>query len=218
MEKLEAGGQVLVMPPWIDGGFAGLPALRLLPAPGSELILGSDSFAVSASNAIEPSPSWQAHGLFSDSKLAWLVSHEPFAGAGQAWLATAELLVASPSTRPRDAKQLTAAVAAHLASFCRPSSPVVRAEDERKEARPSEFGPEDVPYLLAAAGLSNDTDVEAATQFVVRRIGVEPDVEHIERIMQHPNYRCRLAPASWCERATCQSHRRSRFSQLSAGD
>lgn len=186
MEKLEAGGHVLIMPPWTDGGFAGLPPTREVEAPKTSLLLNDGSFVVSASSGIDPNPAWRGHGFFGDSKLAWFVSHEPVAGAGKAWLATAELLVASPSTNPRDAKKLTAEIVTFLQSQCRAKKTTPTVSDEPSNDEPSEFAAEDVPYLLAAAGLTADADQDIAAQFVSRRLSVQPDMEHIERIMKHP--------------------------------
>jgi hypothetical protein len=186
MEKLEAGGQVLIMPPWMDGGFAGLPPARLVDAPGNSLSLDGASFMVSASNAITPSPAWREHGLFSDSRLAWLVAHEPFAGSGQAWLMTAELLVASPSTRPSEARALTAKVVEYLTGFCRKEKSVSPEKTSEEPLPQQEFTLTDIPYLLAAAGLSGEANPDKAAKFMSRRLGVEPDMGHVDRILTHP--------------------------------
>ncbi|TWT64401.1 hypothetical protein [Rubinisphaera italica] len=193
IEKLDKGGQVLVMPPWMDGGFAGLPPSREVNAPDRPLMLGDESYAVSASAGIDPSPAWQGHGYFFESKVAWLVSHEPFAGAGQAWLSTAELLVASPSTRPRDAKLLTAAIVECLQARCRVKTPQATNSNAVPVDVPTDFAAEDAPYLLAAAGLPADVEVEAAAQFINRRLSVEPDTAKIERIMKHPTVTAELS-------------------------
>lgn len=185
MEKLDAGGQVLVMPPWPGGGFAGLPPARMVDAPDSELTFEDQSFAVSASNAIEPSSAWVAHGLFQNSNLAWLVSYEPFAGAGQAWMASAELLVTSPSTRPRDAKRLITTVAKFLTSHCA-SNPEQKPDADVSVNGTSEFTAADVPYLLAANVIDSQAEMEAVAQFVNRRLAVEPDMNEIKRIINHP--------------------------------
>lgn len=193
MEKLEAGGQVLIMPPWMDGGFAGLPPARLVNAPNSSLLLDGASFMVSASNAIDPSPAWREHGLFGDSRLAWLVAHEPFAGSGQAWLMTAELLVASPSTRPRDARNLTAMVVEYLTRFCRQKKIVTPDTGSDDSESHPDFAHKDIPYLLAAAGLIGEPNPAEVAQFISRRIGVEPDMGEIERVLSHPTVTSELA-------------------------
>ena len=192
MEKLEAGGQVLIMPPWMDGGFAGLPPVRLVTAPSNTLTLGDSSFTVSASSGIDPSPAWREHGLFPDSTLAWFVSHEPFAGSGQAWLTTAELLVASPSTRPRGARTLTTAIVEYLTGFClRKETPQV--DEASPETQQVDFTPQDVPYLLAAIGISGEPNSEQAAQFISRQLGVEPDMDQINRILSHPKVNAELS-------------------------
>jgi hypothetical protein len=176
----------------MDGGFAGLPPVRLVESPKTTLQLGDIAFTVSASFAVDPSPAWRERGSFSNSKFAWLVSHEPYAGSGQAWLTTAELLVASPSTRPREARTLTIAIADYLTGFCRRKPPVV-ATDLVETAEPTEFSVSDVPYLLAAAGLIGESNTEQAAQFISRKIGVEPDMDHIEKIFSHPSVTTELA-------------------------
>ena len=117
--KLEAGSQLLILPPWTDGGFAGLPPFRATAPPPAALQLEADQYAVSATSGIEPTPAWQEHGLFDNTKTAWLVAHEPFVGAGRAWLCTAELLVATPTTRPKEARRLTVDLLAFIARKCK---------------------------------------------------------------------------------------------------
>lgn len=192
IEKLESGGQVLIMPPWMDGGFAGLPPVRLVESPKTTLQLDDLAYTVSASFAVDPSPAWREQGSFSNSKLAWLVSHEPYAGSGQAWLSTAELLVASPSTRPREARMLTIAIAEHLTGFCRRKKTAV-ATDVVETEEPTEFLVSDIPYLLAAAGLTGESNTDQAAQFISRKIGVEPNIDQIEKIFSHPSVTTELA-------------------------
>ncbi len=178
-EKLDAKGQVLVMPPWTEGGFAGLPPVRRTVAPKSKLLLETGevtrSFEVIASAAIEQSATWEEHGLFDSSQFAWLASHEPFVGSGRAWLMTAETLVTSPATRPRDAKELTAAVIQYIATYCKRTQKPIESDAVNEDIDP-DFKSADIPYLLAAAGLTVAGDVEQAAQFINRRLGVEPDL------------------------------------------
>src|SRR5215813_5770353 len=67
--KLESGAQVLILPPWPESGFAGLPAVRIEVAPSSPLSLQDNSYTVGATCAMEQTSAWQAHGLFVSSKL-----------------------------------------------------------------------------------------------------------------------------------------------------
>lgn len=193
MEMLEAGAQVLIMPPWMDGGFAGLPPVRLVEAPESSLLLDGESFMVSATNAIDPSPAWREHGRFSDSRFAWLVAHEPFAGSGQAWLLTAELLVASPLTRPRDARTLTSKLVTYLTRHCPRKEHVSVASTSQGVEALSDFRQRDIPYLLAATVVSSESAAEDVAQFISRRIGVDPDLGEITRILSHPAVSSELA-------------------------
>lgn len=191
--KLEAGAHVLIMPPWPQEGFAGLPAVRTTGAPSSSLALASNIYTVGALFAMESTPAWQEHGLFVDTKLAWLVAHEPFVGAGKAWLCTAELLVASPTTRPREARRLTTDLVTYIARMCRQKR-LIQARTATGNERLSEgFSREDAPYLLAALGLTGAVDVEKTAQFMHRRLGVEPDPERIERVLTHPDVQAALA-------------------------
>ena len=195
IQKLDSGGQVLIMPPWISGAIAGLPPVREANPPGGELELQNQSFAVSASTAVDPSPAWQEHGRFTGSKLAWLVAHEPFAGSGRVWLSTAEILVTSPSTRPSEAKRILAAIVAYLTQFCRQKVRSEAAIDNADSATTGEvaFTVDDVPYLLAAFGLSGTSTTQVAAQFISRRLGVEPDLCHLEKILAHPNVKSEMA-------------------------
>lgn len=191
--KLEAGGQVLILPPWPEGGFAGLPAVRTLPAPSSSLSLQSNTYAVGATCAMEPTPAWQEHGLFTNTKLAWLVAHEPFVGAGKAWLCTAELLVASPTTRPREARRLTVDLVVYLTGICRKKQAAPTRRDKKHEQLTGGFSRADVPYLLAALGLTGVVDIEKTAQFVHRRLGVEPDTDRVKRVLAHPDVQAALS-------------------------
>ena len=121
--KLEAGAQVVILPPWTDGGFAGLPPIRAIAAPCGAVRLEENQYAVSANSGIEPTPAWQEYGLFEKSKIAWLVAHEPFVGAGRAWLCTAELLVSTPTTRPKEARRLTVDLLTFIANRCKKPKP-----------------------------------------------------------------------------------------------
>lgn len=189
--KLESGSQVLILPPWTDGGFAGLPPLRTINAPSNALQLADEKYAVSATFGIEPTPAWQEHGSFASSKIAWLVAHEPFVGAGRAWLCTAELLVATPTTRPKEARRLMLDLFAYIAANCRKpkaDSPACRPDD----ARLGGFTSNDVPYLLAFLGLQGQNDVTQAAQFVNRRLGLDPDVSTVERLLARPEVQSEL--------------------------
>lgn len=189
--RLEAGAQVLILPPWSDGGFAGLPPLRSTPAPTGPLKLEDDEYAVAATSAIEPSPVWQEHGVFKDTKAAWLVAHEPFVGAGRAWLCTAELLVATPSTRPKEARRLTVDLLQYVAAKCK--TPKVESRTpSTHEPGLGGFTSTDVPYLLAFLGLQGKQDVIQTAQFVNRRLGLEPDVAAVERLLARPEVQSEL--------------------------
>jgi hypothetical protein len=180
--RLEAGAQVLVLPPWTDGGFAGLPPFRAVSASTGLLRLEGNAYAVSASAGIEPTPAWQEYGMFEGSHIAWLVAHEPFVGAGRAWLCTAELLVATPTTRPREARRLTVDLLTFISAKCRrPKSPATAVP--AAELSMSGFAPDDVPYLLAFLGLQGLQDTTQAAQFVNRRLGVQPEVATLERLL-----------------------------------
>lgn len=189
--RLEAGAQVLILPPWSDGGFAGLPPFRATAAPAVPLKLEDGEYAVAATSGIEPSPVWQEHGLFKDAKAAWLVAHEPFVGAGRAWLCTAELLVATPTTRPKEARRLTVDLLRYIAAKCK--TPKVTSRTPRAdEPRLNGFTATDVPYLLAFLGLQGQQDVIQTAQFVNRRLGLEPDVAAVERLLARPEVQTEL--------------------------
>lgn len=191
--KLEAGAQVFILPPWPEGGFAGLPAVRTVAAPSSHLSLQGNSYTVSATCAMEQTPAWQAHGLFTSTKLAWLVTHEPFVGAGRAWLCTAELLVVSPTTRPREARRLTADLVAYLAGMCRKQPASFASEGKESELLPGRFSRNDVPYLLAVLSLTGTVDTERTARFVHRCLGVEPDMDRVQRLLAYPEVQAALA-------------------------
>jgi len=189
--KLEAGAQVVILPPWTDGGFAGLPPFRSGAVPSGTLRLNESQYAVSATSGIGPTPVWQEYGLFEKSKTAWLVAHEPFVGAGRAWLCTAELLVATPTTRPKEARRLTVDLLAFIADRC--TKPKV--ETPVASAAGSEVGGfthNDVPYLLAFLGLGGPKDVNHTAQFVNRRLGLEPDLPTVERLLARPEVQSEL--------------------------
>lgn len=99
---------------------------------------------------------------------------------------TAELLVASPTTRPRDARALTVKVVEHLTRFCRRKDVAKPEATAEVSESPPDFERKDVPYLLAAAGFSGEPDPEKVAQFISRRIGVDPDMGEITRIFSHP--------------------------------
>lgn len=183
---LEAGGEVLILPPWQESGFAGLPPARKAEPPAAALVLNGQTYAVGVVVAFEPSPVWKEHGVFSDGKLAWLVSHEPFVGAGRAWLCAAELLTTGPGTRPRDTRQLTRDIVFLLASSCRSSQGADRDQAEGEDPTAAEFGRDDAPYLLAVLGLAGPVATEDVARFVHRRLGIEPDLATAERVIQHP--------------------------------
>jgi len=191
--KLEAGAQILILPPWSEGGFAGLPAVRTHPAPPSALTLESEAYTVGATCAIEPTPAWQEHGLFANTTLSWLVAHEPFVGAGKAWLCTAELLVASPTTRPREARRLTTALVMYLTRMCREKPKTGSYTVKGQEPSAKGFSRDDVPYLLAVLGLKGTVDVERVAQCVYRRLGVEPNMDRVQRVMASPEVQAALA-------------------------
>ena len=190
--KLEAGAQVVILPPWTDGGFAGLPPFRTVAAPTGALRLNETEYAVSATSGIEPTPVWQEHGLFDKSKTAWLVAHEPFVGAGRAWLCTAELLVATPTTRPKEARRLTLDLLAFIANKCKkPKVESPAASTTGSEV--SGFTYKDVPYLLAFLGLQGpQDDVNNTAQFVNRRMGFEPELSTVIRLLARPEVQTEL--------------------------
>jgi hypothetical protein len=181
------------MAPWPEEGFAGLPAVRTTAAPSSSLTLVSNTYTVGALFAMEPTPTWQEHGLFVDTKLAWLVAHEPFVGAGKAWLCTAELLVASPTTRPREARRLTTDLVTYITRMCRQQRPVQARPATGNERLSGGFTRDDAPYLLAALGLTGEVDIEKTAQFLHRRLGVEPDPVKVEHVLAHPDVQAALA-------------------------
>lgn len=187
--KLEIGAQVVILPTWTDGGFAGLPPFRVVAAPTSMLLLENNRYAVSATNGIEPTPAWQEYGLFEKTNIAWLVAHEPFVGAGRAWLCTAELLVTTPTTRPKESRRLTVDLLAFVAGQCkkpRQTAPL------RNDIELSGFRREDVPYLLAFLGIQSTQDVMQLAQFVNRRLGLQPDVASVERLLARPEVQSEL--------------------------
>jgi hypothetical protein len=181
---LEAGGHVLVLPPWPESGFAGLPPVRNNEPPAKLLLLNGQTYTVGAALAFEPSPAWQEHGLFVDSKLAWLVSHEPFVGSGRAWLCAAELLTTGPATRPRDARQLTHDVVLLLAACCKSTRPAASGPTDTVPGITSGFGRDDGPYLLAVLGLAGPVTAEDVARFVHRRLGIEPDLATAQRVIE----------------------------------
>lgn len=189
--KLEAGAQVLILSPWTDGGFAGLPPFRTVTAPPGSLQLEENPYTVSATCGIEPTPAWQEYGLFEKTKIAWLVAHEPFVGAGRAWLCTAELLVATPTTRPKEARRLTADLLAFIAGKCKQSKLLIPAASTT-EPELSGFTLNDVPYLLAFLGLQETQDVIQTAQFMNRRLGLQPDVATVERLFARPEVQSEL--------------------------
>src|SRR5947209_19315116 len=63
-DMLERGAQVLVLTPLIDGGFAGLPAARLVAPPDAGLLLDGETYQVGTASAVDPTPAWQERGLF----------------------------------------------------------------------------------------------------------------------------------------------------------
>lgn len=191
-EKLDAGAQVLILPPWSDGGFAGLPTVRAVAPPSAALLLEDQAYSVGAIIAVEPTPAWQEHGLFAGAKVAWLVAHEPFVGAGRAWLCTAELLVSSPTTRPKEARRLTVDLVRYLTGFCKRKTPPRAGTTEAEASGIAGFNREDAPYLLAVLGLPGPADANRAAQFVYRRLGVEPDLGAVERVLAHPEVQAEL--------------------------
>jgi len=191
--KLEVGAQVLILPPWPEGDFAGLPAVRTVAAPSNSLTLQEATYSVGATFAMEPTPAWQGHGLFFNTKVAWLLAHEPYVGAGKAWLCTAELLVASASTRPREARRLIGDLIAYLTSACRRGRAAIEPEITEGEQTASQFAKEEAPYLLAILGLPGPADREQTAQFVYRRLGVDPDMTKIEAVLARPEVQMELA-------------------------
>jgi hypothetical protein len=188
---LESGAQVLLLPPWSEDGFAGLPAIRTAPAPSNKLQLSQEVYTVAASAAIEPGPAWREEGVFAGSKLAWLVAHEPFVGAGFVWLCSAELLVASPNTRPKDARDLLVAVVNRVQGACRGQTREAPPEPPTGEAPP--FTPEDVPYLLALLGVDRDAKREQIVEFVERRLYAKADPGEVERMLARADVQAALA-------------------------
>jgi hypothetical protein len=174
----------------IDGGFAGLPAARLVSPPDAELLLDNEAYQVGAVSGIDPTPAWQERGLFAGHKTAWLVSHEPFVGAGRAWVCTAELLMAGPNTRPREARRLTVDLAVLLSRMCKkrpaPSAPRPR------EGIEIDVTAEEGPYMLAMLGLKAPVDAESAAQFLHRRVGIEPDIGILNKVLRRPEVQADL--------------------------
>jgi len=56
----------------------------------------------------------------------------------------------------------------------------------------SGFTPNDVPYLLAFLGLQGPQDVTHTSQFVNRRLGLQPDVATVERLLARPEVQSEL--------------------------
>ena len=213
--KLEKGGQVVIFPPWPEGGFAGLPATRIAPVPTTRLVLDDMAYSVGASSGIEPSPAWREYGVFSGSNVAWLVAHEPFAGAGQAWLCTAELLISSPTTRPREARKLLADLVNYLDEFCRKKQPVAARSEIESEKVAIPFNEDEVTYLLAILATDAGQDVGQVCEFLGARLGVNADPEHVANLLARPDvaaeaarpvgYRTELA--KWIDGLGFQSYR-----------
>ena len=67
--KLELGAQVLILPPWPESGFAGLPAVRTEVGPASHLSLQNNNYAVGATCAMERSAMWQLKSALSQAKV-----------------------------------------------------------------------------------------------------------------------------------------------------
>jgi hypothetical protein len=51
---------------------------------------------------------------------------------------------------------------------------------------------DEAPYLLAILGLQAPVDAKSAAQFLHRRVGVEPDMEVLERILSRPEVQADL--------------------------
>ena len=184
---LEAGAHVLLLPPWSEDGFAGLPAIRTAPAPSNKLQLGTDVYTVAASAAIEPGPAWREEGVFAGSKLAWLAAHEPFVGAGFVWLCSAELLVASPKTRPKDARDLLVALVNRVQAACPRGRQEKPALPPPGEAPP--FTPDDIPYLLALLGVERNAKSEQVAEYVEGQLFAAADAARVAELLARPDVR-----------------------------
>ena len=147
--------------------------------------------------------------------MAWLVAHEPFAGAGQAWLCTAELLISSPTTRPREARKLLADLVNYLDEFCRKKQPVAARSEIESEKVAIPFNEDEVTYLLAILATDAGQDVGQVCEFLGARLGVNADPEHVANLLARPDvaaeaarpvgYRTELA--KWIDGLGFQSYR-----------
>jgi hypothetical protein len=184
MARLEAKGHVLILPPWPFSDFAGLPAVRGVPAPGNQLVLNDTIYHVAAPHGIEEDSSWKAEGRFHASRIAWLASREPFAGAGKAWLCTAELLLANPATRPRDVSELVRKIVMRMAGAVS-GDPKAEIQKERKGeiAQDTSFHIEDVPYLLALLPLDSSVKPGELARIVKDRFRVAADEAKAEAVL-----------------------------------
>jgi hypothetical protein len=188
---LEAGAHVLLLPPWSEDGSAGLPAIRTAPVPSNRLQLGTEVYTVAAAAAIEPGPAWREEGVFTGTKLAWLAAHEPFVGAGFVWLCSAELLVASPNTKPKDARDLVVAIVNRIQAAC----PQARAQEPAGPPTGGSalFTPPDVPYLLALLVVDQNAKSEQVVEFVEGRLNVAPDPGRVAELIARRDVREALA-------------------------
>lgn len=188
LPRIEGKGHVLILPPWPSAGFAGLPAARLVQPPGSTLVLEKKVYHVAASQGMEEDNAWKAEGYFSSSRIAWLVSHEPYAGAGKAWLCTAELLLANPNSRPKDVRALTRHIIQCLGDAVGSTVHTKRPVKVTPDAA-SVFLAGDAPYLLALLDLKQPVEPEKLVQTVMERFMIAGDIETAERLLSMTDIR-----------------------------
>ena len=183
LPRLEGKGHVLILPPWPATGFAGLPAVRLVSAPAKPLVLEKTVYHVAALQGMEEDNAWKAEGCFESSRIAWLVSHEPFAGAGKAWLCMAELLLANPNSRPKDVRALTAHIIRRLDAATGGPARSEKITKENADATSISFTAADAPYLLALLVVKPPIEAEALVRIVRERFMISGDMDMALRIL-----------------------------------
>lgn len=176
-QRLESKSQVLILPPWPRGGFAGLPMFQSVPAPSNHLDFRDISYTVAATEGIKAGKAWKEEGLFSDTDIAWLVSYAPFIGAGRAWLCTAELLLANPNSWPKDMRLLLKAIVQRMtASIPSGRRDTVSAQASQSQTIPA-FTLKDAPYLLAISIMEPPVTIEDLMATLKQKLFVEGDRE-----------------------------------------
>jgi len=191
---LEQRAQVLVLPPWPQGGFAGLPEVKMMAPPGNELELDGGVYRVAATKAMVPNRAWRGRGMFRGAEAAWLVWHEPYVGAGGAWLCTAEFLLANPKSRPGDVRRLLVALVEMLTARCRSvESGVADQEAAKQDGEPPCFQSEDASYLLALLRSEDGVDAESVVRFLRDQMNVTGSVDKARVLLGRDDVRAWLS-------------------------